>query len=142
MTVTREALQRILESKGQWNADGFSRKAHGRICRKCRQPMMIGLDSDVGGFPVQCDPAPLTPLGEVSALFAELHTYSIKWMGDRWEIDFRDADRIKAAPAGSQPHVDVLAEHRCGVEFSGAQITDSNAIRADQSKGLHDDCPF
>ncbi|MDQ1738087.1 MAG: hypothetical protein QOH56_4338 [Pseudonocardiales bacterium] len=138
-----QRLKSILEAKGQWNADGVSRKARGRICRRCQRPVMVGLDADLGGMPTACDLTPLTPMGEVAALFNGQPTFSLEWLFDHYEIDFRDSHRILGSPAGSSPKADVLALHRCDTQFNESQTADSKVINPNIEKGATpDECPF
>lgn len=135
-------LRRILEARGQWNSDGIARKARGRLCPKCGEPTMAGLDADLCAGVAVCNPQPLTPLGEVYALFAGLRTFTLEWLGGHYEINFRDEWRIKGMPAGSKKNVDVIAEHRCGLQFNGNQVAESQTIRTSKSEEYGSEPPF
>lgn len=135
-------IQKILEARGQWNADGISRKAAARLCPLCRRPMMVGLDADTAAFTAKCSPEPLNATGELLALMAGLRTYSISWLGNAYVIDFRDVDRIKWSPPGSNSRDDVLAEHRCDFVTTKQMTITRNAIPPVYETGVSDDAPF
>jgi hypothetical protein len=140
-----DLLRRVLEPLGLWNADGISRRARARHCRKCGALVMAGLDADVLAAPVLCDIQPLTPLGEIAALFEGIRTVSITWEGNRFVIDDRDQWRIAGKPAGTAPNSDVVTEHVCGRTVPHEMRAPSNAITAHTttpSKGTDDTPPF
>lgn len=119
MTRTRssaewEVINRRLEAMGLRDPDsGAMRKARASYCQSCRRPVMIGLDAEWCALARRCDPAPLSATGEALALLAGRRTFSLTWMGGRYEIDFRDQWRIRQDPAGCTPGLDVLVEHDC-----------------------------
>lgn len=122
-------IKAVLEARGLWNHDGINRKAHGRLCHRCGSPTMVGLDADRCALAAVCNPQPLTVLGELQALLSGLRTFTLTWLGGRYEIDYRDQWRIKGSPPGSEANTDVLAEHKCGIEYGQQFTTDSKAIR-------------
>ena len=75
---------------------------------RCGQITMVALDHWTAAMPVQLDPWPLSPAGEVEALRAGRRTYQIR----HWGVRHRNAYRIAGNPPG--PRTTVLAEHRCG----------------------------
>lgn len=102
-------LQRHLEEAGRWNVDGIGRHLSAGRCARCRQQVLRGLDDDVAGLPVVCDPGPVDELGEFLALAAGRPTYTLSRRGGRWLIDPRDRYRIAARRQDV-----VLAAHACG----------------------------
>lgn len=101
-------LQRQLEAKGRWNSDGISRGIHAGRCRTCTAPVVRGLDADVAGLPVTCDPQPVDSLGEAIALVGGRGTYTLALIAGRWQVSHRDQWRIAARRADH-----VLASHQC-----------------------------
>jgi hypothetical protein len=132
-------IESSLRARGLWNEDGISRRARARFCRKCRAPIMVGLDSDVMGTAAVCDPAPINVLGEVQALMTGRATYALRWLGGRWEIDHRDSFQIKGSPAGSNPRYEVLAEHRCHAPINAANMRAPYLERPGDKKAESDD---
>lgn len=108
--TTAPWLQRYLEDRGLWNADGFARAARGRRCRICREYTLAGLDSDRCALPVAVDPEPLSARGEAAALLAGRTTYSLRFLSGRLELDRRSHFEIR----GEQRRLDILARHVCG----------------------------
>jgi hypothetical protein len=104
-------LQTHLETIGRHNPDGISRRARTTLCRNCGQVVLRGLDDDRAALPATCDPHPLEPCGEASALLTGRATYQLTWRGDHYEINRRDALRITGRPAGTDAHV--VADHKC-----------------------------
>jgi hypothetical protein len=80
-----------------------------RLCPRCRAPVLTGLDAEWCAISTQCDPTPLTPLGEAVALLSGRQTYTLTPGRNRKELDYRDEWRI-AKPTKNP----VLAEHKCG----------------------------
>lgn len=120
MTVPKW-LEQHLESRGLWDADGITRHARVRRCRKCRARIVVGLDADLVAGEAHCDPYPLSQLGEAAALILGRRTYSLRWIAALGElrIDGRGQFEIRGHPAGSTPRpglpiYDVVAEHVCG----------------------------
>lgn len=134
-------LERLLDAQGKLNRDGISRKARAGFCRSCGQVVMRGLDADVAGLPVACDPTPLDRLGEALALLGHRETFELRWTGRTYELDHRDASKIAARPAGTARHVDVLAAHSCD---SAPLPTDPRGPVAVpiHAAGLTDECPY
>lgn len=111
-------LQTNLELAGRLDTDGIRRRARMAYCSDCGQPIMIGLDADRAGLPAYCDPAPISTLGEAAALLLGRATYALRWIGfDGYRISMRTPWDIRAHPAGTQPDIEVLAEHRCGTRL-------------------------
>jgi hypothetical protein len=124
-------LQRQLETAGRWNSDGIGRSLTAGCCRSCKQPVVRGLDADVAGIPATCDPEPIDQAGELLALVAGRATYTVRHIGGRWQIGYRDHWRIKAGRPAA-----VLAEHRCGSPPlpAGPPLTDPRprAVRTEE----------
>ena len=91
-------------------ATGATRRARARTCEVCRRPVMRGITADWGGSTADCDPTPLTAIGEATALINGHRTYELRYLGDRYEIDRRTPERIHGNPIGTQG-LDVLVEH-------------------------------
>lgn len=84
-------------------------------CRDCSQPILRGLDADICAIATNVDPTPLNPLGEAIARATGRRTYTLRWMGNHYQLGPRDPETIRAHPAGDQANrYDVLAIHECG----------------------------
>lgn len=101
---------------GYLTESGLSRRARLRYCQ-CGLIVMAGLDGEVCAFEAECDPRPLTALGEAAAYLAGLRTWSLRNGRGRFELYPRNAAEITRHPAGTRARCDVLAEHRCGVRL-------------------------
>jgi len=134
------AIRRILEARGLWDADGVSRRARARLCR-CGAPVMVGLDHDNCAMPAICDPAPLNALGEVQALMEGRTTYELSRILNTYVLDYRDADNIKAHPAGSGALFEVLAAHKCGIEYAPTMQAPKTILNRNESE-TSDEPPF
>lgn len=142
MTVGWEQIKRSLVDRGIWDENGLSRRTRARLCRKCGAPVMAGLDHDRAALSVYADPTPLNALGEAMALMDDRSTYSLRYIGGRYELDHRAHWTIAAAPAGTDPRVEVLAAHKCGSAFPDA-YRGTALTPLHQSKGTdNDDPPF
>lgn len=80
-----------------------------RLCTKCKAPVIVGLDADHCALTAECDPIPLTPLGEAIALITGRRTYTLTPGPDRKELDYRDEWRIQTPTKNP-----ILAQHKCG----------------------------
>lgn len=142
MTGDWRVIEASMRARGLWNEDGIARRARARLCPKCGDPIMVGLDADVAAYPAKCDPTPLNALGEVQALMTGRATWHLNYIGGRYEINYRYAEHIKAHPAGSDPRVEVLAEHKCGmatpVNLRGAYMDTPHTRKANDN----DEPPF
>jgi hypothetical protein len=102
--------KRLIASGLMDEATGATRRARARRCEQCRQPVMRGIDADWAGSVVDCDPTPVSALGEVMALVDGRRTYELRYLGDRYEIDLRTPERIRGNPVGTSG-LDVLVAH-------------------------------
>lgn len=93
---------------------GATRSARAVRCPKCRRAIFQGIGADWGGYVVQADPEPLSPLGEALALLSGRATVELRWLGDRYELDCRDHFRITGTPAGTNG-IDILVRHDCAL---------------------------
>lgn len=66
-----------------------------------------------------CDPSPLTALGEAMAQLGGITTHQLIPATDGWQVAERTAELIEHLPAGGR--VDVLPAHRCGRPTPDAQ---------------------
>lgn len=130
-----------LIEQGVLFADGMSRNAKFGHCRQCRTVIARGLDHDRVAMGVVVDPYPLSPLGEVAALFSSRRTYELSPHGAYdYRIDYRGPEEILAHPAGTA-RGDVVVEHACdGPVLAGL----SSHIRAIPKPSKREDssCPF
>ena len=137
-----EYVVRRLERMGLRDPDtGATRRAVDRYCLVCRAHVMRGIDRPFGGMSRDLDPEPLSRLGEALALMSGRRTFTLRWIGDRYEIDSRDSFSIRGSPAGSVVGCDVLVEHVCGADelpHGPTQIVDSRPLAAP----LGNDPPF
>lgn len=107
-------LQPILDAKGVTNADGVSRAARARHCRRCGRTTLRGLDADRAAIAVTVDPTPINTLGEFLAISAGRITYDLEWRGGRYELSPREPAHIQAAPARLRARRQVVVSHSCG----------------------------
>lgn len=97
---------------GEWAVPGNAgRTARPRNCESCGRYVLRGLDREYGGLNTDCDPEPLTPLGEVMALLAGMRTFESKWFAGQHTISYRDRYAIASHIAGDE--IDVLIAHDC-----------------------------
>ncbi|GAA1994241.1 hypothetical protein GCM10009799_20420 [Nocardiopsis rhodophaea] len=95
----------------QWlkeRREAAARAAQLRICRKCKEPVLVGVDADMCALTVQIDPTPITEVGEAVALMEGRGTYDLLAGKGRREIHHRAEWNIRAARRGP-----VFAAHRC-----------------------------
>lgn len=104
--------QRLIRAGLMDDSTGATRAAKAVSCPRCRSPVMRGLCADWGGYSIDADPGPLSPMGEVLALLSGRGTFELRWLGDHYEIDRRDHFRITGNPAGTNG-IDVLVRHDC-----------------------------
>lgn len=134
-------ISRLLETKGLLDGDGVHRSARARYCPTCHQPVMAGLDGDVGGFAVKVDPTPVDAGGELAALMAGRRTYTLAWLANRYELDYRDAGRMQFTPPGTKANHDVVVSHSCNSPInSGFAIPSS--INHSTSEGFSNEPTF
>lgn len=98
---------------------GVTRRARIRRCRRCRAPVVSGLDDDVMAEPVDIDPLPLTALGEALALLRNVSTYDLARRAGKYVIDRRTVFEISGWPPESRRNVDVVKRHECGIQPQG-----------------------
>ncbi|MBA9003752.1 hypothetical protein [Thermomonospora cellulosilytica] len=112
-------------------AGDTSRAATLRLCRKCRAPVIVGLDADRAARTAYCDPTPLTELGEAVAVMQNRRTYDLMSGPSRKELSPREADHIR------KPRLyPVLAEHKCGAPLAAF------AVPAPARQDIDDEPPF
>lgn len=140
MILVRLARAGLVDDHGH----AVGRKAKARSCPVCRRAVMTGLSSAFGGFAVSADPQPLSPMGEALALMAGRGTFSLRWLGDHYELDKRDHFRIRGSPAGTKG-IDVLVEHECAKPYGGSipnVVTTLRDYYEHRSIPLPDEPPF
>jgi hypothetical protein len=136
-------LQRRLEAMGLMDPDtGATRRARSRLCEQCRRPIMRGIDADWGGRSVDCDPTPVSQLGETLALIDGRRTYELRYLGtgtgaQRYEIDHRTPERIRGNPPGTK-RLDVLIEHN----HDGKQYPNTPSELKDNTPAVDYDGPI
>lgn len=111
-------LKDQLVAQGKITPRGVGRRASVRPCPRCGAWTFQGLDADVCAGEAMTDLGPLDPFGELVARTAGIETYNLRWLGDRYELDFRDHYEIEGNPPGTRPNVDVVAGHRCGIDIA------------------------
>ena len=85
-------MLRRLEAAGHIDAQtGATRRTRAMYCPNCHHGIMRGLTSPPTSWPADVDPIPLSPLGEVLALMAGIRTYELRWVGDHYDLERRDA---------------------------------------------------
>jgi hypothetical protein len=87
---------------------GGGRAARPARCSTCHAKILTGPDSDTCALPTRADPAPLTNLGEATAILGGRGTYLLSRKPP--ELEYREPGHIARKPA-DQYHV--VAEHRC-----------------------------
>jgi hypothetical protein len=96
----------------EWAVPGSAhRAARPTNCESCGRYVLRGLNRDKGGIAVDCDPEPLSPLGEALALLAGFITYESQWFGGQHTISWRDRYAIASHQAGDG--IDALIGHHC-----------------------------
>ena len=63
------------------------------------------------------------------ALLAGRRTFSLRWIGGRYELDRRDHWRIAGSPAGLTNGTDILVEHDCQLSVDNSLPTADTRIR-------------
>lgn len=109
---------RQLALAGKISGGGFTRRARGAVCPKCRAGVIRGLDADVCAFDSEADPVQLTPAGQAAALADGRTLFELNLYG-RIELNRLDG----RAPLDGRP---VLAEHVCGSRIPAPWRADSN----------------
>jgi hypothetical protein len=110
-------------------------------CPACGHLVIAGTDADLG-LDVVCDSGPLTKMGEALALVGGSGTFTLRLIGDRFDLSRRDQFRIRGSPAGTNG-VDVLVRHSC-YSAANAELPRmrSTIRRAVSIVELPDDPPF
>lgn len=129
-------IDRLIRT-GAITETGLSRRARPRPCPTCKTWTITGLDADVMAFEATCDPAPLTPLGEVAALMAGRRTLGLVQRSGRYELEQRWAEHIDA----DRHRLDVLASHTCGQPITGEALVQSSAFKPASSSTLPPNSP-
>lgn len=130
-----------LVEQGVMFADGASRNARFGYCRKCRELVVRGLDHDRSALLVTADPYPLSPVGEVGALFSKRTTYDLVPHGAYdYRLNPRYVDEIRARAAGTGGG-DVVAVHICGAPRLDTTESRIRAIPKPSNQG-DNTCPF
>ncbi|WP_191565147.1 hypothetical protein [Janibacter melonis] len=100
--------QRVLDhliADGTITEQGVTRTARNRHCRSCRRIVLAAI-TDLG-IEIALDPPALTPLGELQAHTAGVHTYAVLPWG---EMVRRTPSRITHRDAA---HEESHAQHEC-----------------------------
>lgn len=100
--------QRVLDhliADGTITEQGVTRTARSRHCRTCRRVVLAAI-TDLG-FEIALDPPALTPLGELQAQAAGVHTYAVLPWG---EMVRRTIGRITRRNAADE---ECHAQHEC-----------------------------
>lgn len=110
-------------------------------CSACGRSTLEGRSADTG-LDVVCDPRPLSRMGEALALIGGHGTFTLRLIGDRFDLSQRDHFRIHGDPAGTNG-VDVLVRHFCN-SAENAQLPRirSTLRRAVENVELPIDPPF
>lgn len=87
------------------------RKAHMITCPNCKKPVMRGLLAMPTPWPVDADPAALTPQGEALALLTGRKTYNLRWAYNHYELDRRGNWHLHNP--NPNPHCDIVCDHNC-----------------------------
>ena len=132
-------LQDHLVAQGHLAPGGITRHARVRRCRRCRVPVVSGLDDVVMADAVDVDPAPLGALAEAAALLRGCTTYDLARRAGKLVIDRRTVYEIQGWPPGTRRNVDVVKAHECGVQPQGLI---GSTIEARRRYVLTDDPPF
>lgn len=111
-------LRSLLIDKGVLAPGGIGRRASMARCAHCGRLVFRGLDGERCAGLAVVDVAPLDAFGELVARTAGLATYDLAWRGYRYEIDYRESERIASTPPGTVGGLDVVTEHRCGVNIA------------------------
>lgn len=111
--LTEPARRRLVNQGFMDEQTGATRKARYSRCSICKNRVIIGIDRDFGGRAVECDPDPLSKLGEMAALLLGRRTLDLHAHGGRWIIDRRESWHIRDTPPGTVGN-DVLVTHKCG----------------------------
>lgn len=95
-----------------WVTGGGWRAARPDRCRRCKTPVLAGLDDSHCAFGVAVDLAPVTAIGEAVLLLQHRPSYLLTRAGLAVVLTRRPWQVITSLPAESGNH-DVLPEHRC-----------------------------
>lgn len=88
---------------------GATRTVRIRLCSRCHNPILTGLDADICALPARVDPVPVSELGEALARIDNRCTYDYVKTRAVPVLEYRESWTI-AAPR----RFPVLAEHKCG----------------------------
>lgn len=94
---------------GAISADGISRKARAGRCATCHRRTLTGLDADRAAGVACVDSREIGPVGEAVAIAGGLPTYTMRFIGGRWELDLRSRWEIE----GGNRRWPMYAKHRC-----------------------------
>ena len=94
-------------------ATGATRRARAVACEQCGLAVWRGIDEDYGGMVADCDPLPLSSLGETQAVIMGRRTYELSEYGGRLEVTKRNSGRRRTRPVGTK-RMDVVVGHQCG----------------------------
>lgn len=101
----------------EWIEKAGPRTLRQRRCPTCKQPILAGLDEDLGAFHTHVDPTPLTRLGEALTLLGNRRTYTLRRQPPTAAtITRRGRWAIPSHPPGagtSAAPYDVLPAHQC-----------------------------
>lgn len=122
-------LEQHLERTGRLNRDGIARGIRTRRCGTCGQQLVTGLDADVAGLPVKCDPHPIDQLGEALATLTGRQTYDVVGTLGRLVLEPRRPQHIER-----NRRYPILAAHTCGQLLPVAVAHVSTAVV--------EECPF
>lgn len=122
MAMSWDQIRRSLVERGVMTEGGTTRKARGRSCPHCGAPVLAGLDDDRCAKEAVVDPTPVNALGEATALLQNRFTYSLRW-ADAYYLDPRDQWNIAASPAGTDPRIEIVVQHKCGTQLAATMHT-------------------
>jgi hypothetical protein len=118
-----ERLIAHLIATGRHNPDGVHRGARLTHCADCGRPILSGLDGDIAGWAVKCDPHEIDTRGELVALALNLRTFMLTRATNSsgksiWNLDPRTQWSIAAGQRTA-----IVAQHRCGIAVPTAAVS-------------------
>lgn len=112
-------------------------------CRRCRRPILSGLDNDQTAFTAQTDAYPINTTGEALAILTGRRTYKLtRTMSGTGLLTRRTfASRINEAPAGRKTLIayDVVAQHSCDDRLAAHAIASRLTPAREDTSNV---CPF
>lgn len=129
-------LRAHLQDVGVIAGDGIGRRVRATACTSCLRRTLTGLDADRAGIAVHVDSAEIDRIGEVLAAARGVRTYTLRYVGGRWELDYRlpiEMQTFRRWP--------VFAGHRCDVAYPPVDEPHPKIARL-QRKRLPDVPPF